>query len=93
MSLGEWTGWRVSAAWVLWMVLASAGALAAAITYARGHGPPASNTAGHAAGPVIGPGYSIELNGWLVVGVLLGPPALLTAVWVWQRRQSRRATT
>jgi hypothetical protein len=45
------------------------------------------------AGPVIGRTYSIALNGWLVVGILVGPPALLTAVWLWQRRQRLRAAT
>ena len=93
MSLREWTGWRVTAAWALWLVLACGGALAAAITYARVHAAPAPKTTGHAAGPVIGPSYSVALNGWLVLGVLLGPPALLTAAWRWQRRQRPRATT
>ena len=93
MSLREWTGWRVTAAWVLWFVLACGGALAAAIVYARAHEPPAPRATGHAAGPVIGPSFSIALNGWLILGVLLGPPALLTAIWLWKRRQHPRAAT
>ena len=93
MSLREWTGWRVTAAWVLWLVLACGGALGAAIAYARAHAPPAPSTTVHAASPVIGPSFSIALNGWLVLGVLVGPPALLTAAWLWQRRQRPHATT
>ena len=93
MSLREWTGGRVAAAWVLWFVLACGGALVAAIVYARAHEPPASGTTGHAAGPAIGSSFSIALNGWLILGVLVGPPALLTAAWLWQRRQHRRAAT
>ena len=94
MSLREWTGWRVAAAWVLWLVLACAGALGAAVMYARAHEPPAPSTTGPAGGPVIGETYrSVALDGWLVIGVLLGPPALLTATWLWHRRQRRRAAT
>lgn len=93
MSPREWTGWRVTAAWVLWFVLACGGALVAVVMYARTHVAPAPSTTGHAAGPLIGPSYRIALDGWLVLGVLLGPPALLTATWLWQRRQRQRATT
>ena len=91
MSLREWTGWRVTAAWVLWLVLACGGALVAAIWYA--HAPQAPSTLGHAAGPTIVRSYSIALDGWLVLGALVGPPALVTAAWLWQRRQRRRAAT
>ena len=93
MSIREWTGWRVTAAWVLWLVLACGAALGLAIAYTHAHPAPTPSTTGHTAGPVIGPTYSIALNGWLVLGVLLGPPALLTVVWLWQRRQDRRAAT
>ena len=93
MSLREWTGWRISAAWVLCVVLACGPALAAAIMYARAHAPAAPGTTEHAAGPVIGGSYNIALNGWLVLGLLMGPPALLTAAWLWQRPQHRRAAT
>ena len=92
MSLREWTGWRVTAAWVLWFVLACGGAVVAVVTYARAHAPPEPSTTGHAAGPVIGPTYNIALNGWLVLGALLGPPVVLTAAWVWQRRRWRATT-
>ena len=93
MSLLEWTVWRVSAAWVLWVVLACAGALAAMVMYARAHEPPSPSTTSHATGPVIGPSYSIALNGWIVLGVLVGPPVLLTAGWLWQRHQHQSAAT
>ena len=93
MNLREWTGWRVAAAWVLWFVLALGGALGAAIAYARIHEPPAPSGTRQGAGPTIGPSYSLALDGRFVLGVLLGPPALLTAVWLWQRVQRRRAAT
>jgi len=69
------------------VILAVGGALGAAVAYAllqdRDSGPTAQTT-----GPaIIGPDRSISLDGWFVLGVLLGPPVVLTAGWLWQRRK------
>ena len=90
MSLREWTGWRVAAAWVLWAVLASGAAFGAALAYAFARDGAAPRAAGPAAGPaIVSPRLTIELNTGLVLLGLLGPPALLTAAWLWQRLRHR----
>ena len=92
MSLWEWSGVRVAAAWVLWIVLVIGGALATAVVYVLRHQPPAG--AGHSAGPtIVGPQYSLRFDGRPVLAVILGPPALLTAVWLWQRWRHRLPAT
>ena len=87
IGLREWTGWRIIAAWALWVILAAGGALAAAVTYALTH-QPGPGRIPHAADPaIISPVGTITLDGGLVLGVLLGPPVLLSAAWLWQRRR------
>ena len=66
MSFREWTGWRVAAAWVLWLVLSFGGVLAAVIIYARAYELPRRVQTDRSAGPTIGAGGSISLDGDLV---------------------------
>ena len=90
MSLREWSGGRVAAAWVLWFVLAFGCGLAAAVVYMLRHQP--ATAAGGAGPTIVGPEYSMRFDGRPVLAVLLGPPVLLTAIWFWQRRHRAPAT-
>lgn len=87
MSLKEWTVGRVAAAWVLWLVLALGAAVGAAVAYGLLWAPAPGMV--RARVPVVTGGAAYHASIEAVLIALLGPPALLTAAWAWQRRRDR----
>lgn len=85
MSLREWSVWRIVAVWLGWPVLLAALGLAAifiAIWRTSTSLPP-----GAAALPRQGGDFVVVLPpGPAVLLLVLAPPALVTAAWLWQRR-------
>lgn len=91
MSLREWTGGRIAALWVLWLILALGGALAVAVAYTLwwapvlGAVPAESSVPG---GLQLTGGGGVEVRSGVVLLVLVAlvlPPAVLTAAWLRQR--------
>ena len=91
MSLREWTVGRLVAAWAVWLILAFGGAIAVAVVYAHGEASTVSGAPGQAGGSAVprisgGGGVEFGTGGALVLLLtLVGPPAIVTATWMWQR--------
>jgi hypothetical protein len=85
MSLRHWSPLRIAAIWLAWpFVLACIGVVLIIIAIRNEpHAIP-----GRVMLPVQWSDISVEVdNAWMAGLALLGPPALLTAIWLWRRRR------
>ena len=88
MSIREWSGWRIAAVWLAWpaLLLAVAAAATALVVWRPAPGvmrvraqlpPQLSDVSG-------------RVDSVLAAALLLlGPPALLTGLWLWRRARPR----
>jgi hypothetical protein len=86
MSLREWSVWRIVAVWLGWPLLATALGFIALLVALWRAAPPLP--AGATALPNQGADFAVAFSwppGLIIAVAALAPPAILTAVWLWQR--------